>query len=76
VDGIITSGIGIVAFFMMPTGPESAWFFTREERVLAARRIEIDQLGMGRQSITLKGVKQGLVNINVCASFCTLMPFT
>lgn len=71
-DGIITSGVSILVFFVMPTGPESAWFFTPKEQVLAVRRIELDEMGKGKQ-LTLKAVKQGLLNINVSTS-CRLIP--
>ena len=72
-DGILTSGFSILVFFVIPTGPESAWFFTPEERVLSVRRIALDQIGMGKQLTTLKAIKRGLLNINVRVSLCRLM---
>jgi hypothetical protein len=42
IEGALTCLMAIIAWFFLPAGPGSAWFFTKEERVLAAERIRKD----------------------------------
>jgi len=39
-----TIAAGILFILLMPTGPESAWFLTPEERHVAVHRLEKDRL--------------------------------
>ncbi|KAJ7625468.1 MFS general substrate transporter [Roridomyces roridus] len=43
VEGIITTSIGLVSFFIIPTDPQRTRIFTPEERALALRRLDADQ---------------------------------
>lgn len=42
--GIITTGFGILCFFIIPTDPQSTRMLNEEERSLALARIDADQV--------------------------------
>ncbi|KAJ5739620.1 hypothetical protein N7533_012404 [Penicillium manginii] len=42
VCGAITIFLGILFFFMMPAGPESAWFLNSQERLIATQRLQAE----------------------------------
>lgn len=42
IEGSLTCVLAIMAWFVLPSGPGSAWFLTEEERVYAAERIRHD----------------------------------
>ncbi|KAI5476423.1 MFS transporter [Pseudohyphozyma bogoriensis] len=45
IEGIITMGLGVLAFFVMSEGPASARWLTEEEKALAAARIKSENVG-------------------------------
>lgn len=64
VEGIVTTGVGILSGLIIPTSPETARFLNEEERELALRRLAADHIGNqhgGKSSP--KAVKQGFANI-------------
>ncbi|OLN87016.1 High-affinity nicotinic acid transporter 1 [Colletotrichum chlorophyti] len=42
IEGALTVFFGLIAWFLLPSGPGSAWFLTPEERQFAAERIRQD----------------------------------
>lgn len=42
IEGAATCAVAIVACFLLPTGPGSAWFLSKEERVFAVERMRRD----------------------------------
>ncbi|KAJ7255458.1 MFS general substrate transporter [Mycena haematopus] len=44
IEGIITTGIGLLCFFIIPTDPERTRMLTAEEKALALARIDADQI--------------------------------
>lgn len=64
VEGIITTGVGLLSALILPTSPETARFLNDQERQLAVRRLAADHVGKqtGDKS-TPKAVKQGFANI-------------
>lgn len=42
IEGSLTCLAALMAWAWLPTGPETAWFLTEEERKLAAERIRLD----------------------------------
>lgn len=71
VEGIITSGIGILAIFLIPGDPETARFLTEEERALALARIRSASLAGSheKEKPTLRTIMRGIFNVNtmVCS---------
>ncbi|VUC37149.1 unnamed protein product [Clonostachys rosea] len=42
IEGVLTCVVAIIAWFMLPAGPGSAWFLTAEERKFATERMQRD----------------------------------
>uniref|UniRef100_A0A8H7NPM6 Major facilitator superfamily (MFS) profile domain-containing protein n=1 Tax=Bionectria ochroleuca TaxID=29856 RepID=A0A8H7NPM6_BIOOC len=42
IEGVLTCAVAIMAWFMLPSGPGSAWFRTAEERKFATERMQRD----------------------------------
>ncbi|CAG9945349.1 unnamed protein product [Clonostachys rosea f. rosea IK726] len=42
IEGVLTCAVAIIAWFMLPAGPGSAWFLTAEERKFATERMQRD----------------------------------
>ncbi|PVV04911.1 hypothetical protein BB560_000564 [Smittium megazygosporum] len=53
-EGLITLGIGILTFLLMHDYPDTAKFFTSEERILVTRRITVDQGLASKATISRK----------------------
>lgn len=66
VEGIITVGVGLISFFIIPDAPETAKFLSHDERSLAVRRLASEHIGKQTGGKTTgKAVKQGFANIQV-----------
>ncbi|ESK89335.1 mfs transporter [Moniliophthora roreri MCA 2997] len=52
IEGIITCGIGLACFFILPNDPQRTRMFNEEERALALARIDADQ------AVETQGVKE------------------
>ncbi|KAJ7580298.1 MFS general substrate transporter [Mycena floridula] len=76
IEGIITTGIGLLCFFILPTDPQHTRMLNAEERALALARIDADQAARtyGRKEpTTLRLVLRSFnFNTTVCA-MCYLM---
>ncbi|KAF9265637.1 MFS general substrate transporter [Marasmius fiardii PR-910] len=46
ITGLITLVTSVLFWFLFPDSPTSAWFLTPEERVLAVKRIQVNQTGV------------------------------
>ncbi|KAK3315746.1 major facilitator superfamily domain-containing protein [Apodospora peruviana] len=75
IEGALTCGLALLAWAWLPAGPDTAWFLTKEERVLAADRVRAvgtaDSAGLTRRDVieTIKDWKLLFVVVcNVCAS--------
>ncbi|KAJ6519085.1 MFS general substrate transporter [Mycena sanguinolenta] len=67
VEGIITTGFGLLCFFIIPTDPERTRMLNAEERALALARIDADQVipTQGRKERTTLKLIWKSFNINV-----------
>ncbi|KAJ6518943.1 MFS general substrate transporter [Mycena sanguinolenta] len=72
VEGIITTGFGLLCFLIIPTDPERTRMLTAEERALALARIDADQVvrTQGRKERTTFRLVWRSFNINT--TFCLL----
>lgn len=43
--GGLTAFIGLLFFFLMPAGPDSAWFLKPDERKIAVQRLQAETEG-------------------------------
>ncbi|SGZ11916.1 BQ5605_C028g10466 [Microbotryum silenes-dioicae] len=62
VEGIITTAVGAMSFFLIPTSPETARFLNEAECALAVKRVAIEQLGAQKDKTNSKSLKHGLSN--------------
>ncbi|KAF9023047.1 MFS general substrate transporter [Hymenopellis radicata] len=69
VEGIITTGFGLVLFFIFPTHPEHTRLFNEEERQLAMARLYADQPAIKdtKEEINGRLVKRGLFDVTTIA---------
>ncbi|TFK39756.1 MFS general substrate transporter [Crucibulum laeve] len=76
IEGIITTGFGLILFFILPDNPRTTRMLNKEERALAIARIDKDQVvkTAGRKEATsLKLVLRSFnAHTTVCA-FCFMM---
>ncbi|KAK6967120.1 putative transporter C11D3.18C [Favolaschia claudopus] len=68
VEGIITTGIGLLGFLIIPTDPERTRMLNEDERALALARIEADQVVKtnGRKERTTLKLIWRSFNFNTC----------
>ncbi|KAF7308963.1 MFS general substrate transporter [Mycena kentingensis (nom. inval.)] len=75
VEGVITTGVGILGFWIIPTDPVHTKMLTEEERALALARISADQ------AVSTDGKKERtslslvLRSFNIHTTFCALCYF-
>lgn len=70
VAGGITVAAGIIFFCAMPAGPATAWFFTAEEKVIAARRMASQHDGGDKTTFSMAQLKEAALDSQ---SFFALM---
>ncbi|KAL8284060.1 hypothetical protein RQP46_005173 [Phenoliferia psychrophenolica] len=64
VEGIITTGVGFVSWFVIPTSPETAAFLSADEKALAVHRLTSEHIGISRgEKSTGKGVSRGFASL-------------
>ncbi|KAG7527481.1 hypothetical protein FFLO_06896 [Filobasidium floriforme] len=75
IEGIITTGIGIFAWFFMTADPQTARWLSAEEKVLADNRIKREQIGstVVVEKLNKRGILQGLKNPVVIAIAFTFL---
>ncbi|PVU95062.1 hypothetical protein BB561_002075 [Smittium simulii] len=62
VEGILTTGIGLLAFFIMHDYPDTAKFFTPAEKGLLTREITLDQGLASKASVSKKQTMNALLD--------------
>ncbi|KAK4046980.1 hypothetical protein OIO90_006372 [Microbotryomycetes sp. JL221] len=65
VEGIITTGVGLISAFLLADSPETARFLNPEERRIAAARVAAEHIGDQKKATTWKSTRQGFANIQV-----------
>ncbi|KAK4505389.1 hypothetical protein PRZ48_003352 [Zasmidium cellare] len=63
VAGGITIFAGIIFFLLMPAGPDTAWFLTPEERIIAARRLASQHDGGDKTSFSWPQFKEACLDL-------------
>ncbi|KAL4956290.1 major facilitator superfamily domain-containing protein [Aspergillus filifer] len=67
-EGLVSIILAIIAFFIIPSGPQTAKFLTLEQRKVAVERIQLDAAGTDEYSRTrLRHVIQGMTNLPIVA---------
>lgn len=60
--GAATSAAGVLFFFAMPAGPDTAWFLTEREREVAALRLAADREGGDKRAFEVKQAVEALMD--------------
>lgn len=63
VCGAATIVVGIVFLVLMPSGPESAWFLTPDERILAKRRLQLESDAGDQKSFSFPQFKEAVLDV-------------
>lgn len=78
VAGALTSGMGVLFILAMPSGPDTAWFFTPREREVASLRLARDHEGGDKTNFSLPQLKEALTDFRCWLTFAfgvlTTMP--
>ncbi|KAF7194098.1 putative transporter [Pseudocercospora fuligena] len=61
--GAVTVFAGILFFVAMPAGPETAWFLTADEKVVAAKRLASQHDGGDKTSFSLDQFKEACTDL-------------
>ncbi|KAH8653175.1 membrane transporter [Tricladium varicosporioides] len=69
VCGVLTSITGIIFYFLMPSGPETAWFLTPEERIAAGRRLASEHDGGDKTNFSMPQLKEAALDFKSYAAF-------
>jgi hypothetical protein len=69
VCGIFTSLCGVAFYFIMPDGPDTAWFLTAEEKVAARLRLREDHDGGDKTSVSMEQLKEAAFDFKTYAAF-------
>ncbi|GAA5834469.1 hypothetical protein JCM3766R1_005221 [Sporobolomyces carnicolor] len=64
IEGLITMGIAVGAYFVLCDDPQKAKWLNEEEKALCAARVKIDNVGMPKviDSLSTKAMIQGMTN--------------
>ncbi|KAH8882323.1 putative MFS transporter [Thozetella sp. PMI_491] len=62
--GLLTFVFGICCIFL-PNSPQTAWFLTPEERVVAVKRLKYGQTGVRNQTIKWSQIKEAALDLKV-----------
>ena len=64
IEGIITTGLGVIALVLLTDNPGTARWLSEEEKQLAIDRVKIERMGQDRllDRITKARVKRGILN--------------
>ncbi|KAL4909655.1 hypothetical protein BDW74DRAFT_186182 [Aspergillus multicolor] len=67
-EGLVSIILAIIAFFSIPSGPDTAQFLTESQRRIAVERIRLDAAGTSEHSrTTFRHVAQGLTTLPIVA---------
>ncbi|KAE8374448.1 pantothenate transporter [Aspergillus bertholletiae] len=67
--GGLTTFIGLLFFFLMPAGPESAWFLKPHERMIAVQRLQAETEGGDQTNFSMAQLKETTCDIRAYMSF-------
>lgn len=57
IEGVVTFGLAIIGFFVLPDHPTSTWWLKPAERELAQARMDADTVGLRESAGALAGLK-------------------
>ena len=60
---------GVLFYFLMPAGPDSAWFFTAEERAAASKRLASEHDGVDKTNFSPAQLKEACLNPKTFLTF-------
>ena len=69
VCGILTTLCGVAFYFIMPDGPDTAWFLTAEEKVAARYRLREDHDGGDKISFSMQQLNEATLDFKTYAAF-------
>lgn len=69
VCGACTSAVGALFYFIMPSGPDTAWFLTPEERLAACRRLAEDHDGGDKTNFSMEQLEEAIWDFKSYAAF-------
>lgn len=67
--GALTSFIGVLFLFLMPAGPETAWFLSPEERVVATQRMRAEAEAGDQTNFSMAQLKEATMDLRAYLSF-------
>ncbi|KAJ5807978.1 major facilitator superfamily domain-containing protein [Penicillium riverlandense] len=67
--GALTTFLGILFFFLMPAGPETAWFLNPQERLVATQRMQTETEGGDQTDFSIPQLKEAMTDIRAYLSF-------
>ncbi|KAL1982001.1 hypothetical protein VTN96DRAFT_1825 [Rasamsonia emersonii] len=67
--GALTVACGIVFYFIMPSGPEDAWFLTEREKQVLIERMAADREGGDKTNFSLSQLKEALTDAKAWFAF-------
>lgn len=67
--GELTAMAGVLFFFLMPSGPNTAWFLTQHEQVVASQRLQEESEGGDRTNFSMLQLKEAVCDIRAYLSF-------
>lgn len=65
VCGGVTIATGIVFFFLMPNGPNDAWFLTIREKEVLSLRMAKDREGGDKTAFSMRQLRESLLDVKV-----------
>ncbi|KIJ31703.1 hypothetical protein M422DRAFT_76616 [Sphaerobolus stellatus SS14] len=74
IEGIVTTGLGIICLFIIPADPEISHMLTEDERIIALKRIAADNVAgtFKREKTTFRLVLRAF-NVNTCLNAFTYL---
>lgn len=69
VCGTLTSATGIIFYFVMPGGPDTAWFLNPEERIAAEHRLASEHDGGDKTNFSMVQLKEAAFDFKSYAAF-------
>lgn len=67
--GALTVFAGFLFYFLIPNGPNDAWFLTARQKTVLSLRLAKDREGGDKTSFSIKQVKEAFFDINTWIVF-------
>ncbi|SCU78354.1 LANO_0A02806g1_1 [Lachancea nothofagi CBS 11611] len=71
--GVITIALGLVFLVHVPDTPATAWFLTKQERLLTVERIRTNKQGFGNRHFKMDQLKEVFMDIRTYLYFCLMV---